>query len=269
MELLGQWVRVPLPSPQLESPGGVEPYLVIDEFFAAGFAEKLAAAFPVCSPWSRLPWERFCNPLEVKFELRRELPEVFEEAYGLLASSVCVQALQRCARLYQFAADVSLESTGLCSLPRFGRVHKHAVCGGPRAWKLIVYLSPAWCEEWGGDLTFHGGGEPDVQRIAYRFNRAVFYPTDRWSSVAGNVACPLGTYFQTLSCLYKEVECSAPELRARRTVFASLTPFQRVFLSDLYRVRTVRLLDVADLPGAWAPGSALDLLLQMPRTAEN
>jgi hypothetical protein len=264
MEPFGQWAQTPL---ELRR----EPlaHAVLDGFFPDSFASRLARSFP--QPDAPYPWVRYWNPLEVKYALNSALPEEFMEAYGALTSRPFLAYLQHHLGDATLAADVALYGAGLHCMPRFGRLHKHldathTASGLVRAWNLVVYLSEEWQSEWGGATCLYSlplATRPTVARVQCRFNRALLFDAAGWHGVPASLACPSGVYRNTLSCFYVTAQRgSASVPRRPKATFAPTTAFQEALLARLYAARAGRTLDVADVPSGWAPGNALDALLQ-------
>lgn len=263
MESFGQWVQK-----QLEIRREPFAHAVLDGFFADELAHKLSRAFPsLDAPY---PWVRYCNPLEVKYALNSALPEEFMEAYGALTSQFFLEYLQHNLGAADLSADVTLYGAGLHSMPRFGRLHKHrdgthTASGLVRKWKLVVYLSEEWQDEWGGAMCLYSPSRQVISTAAHvkcRFNRAILFDATGWHGVPNSLACPSNMYCNTLSYFFGTTQSAPLEPRRPKAEFMPTTPFQKTLLAQLYTTRAVRSLDVADVPSAWVPGNALDVLLQ-------
>ncbi|MEO7324224.1 MAG: 2OG-Fe(II) oxygenase [Dokdonella sp.] len=198
------------------------PYLVIDDFLRPEYASQLARQFP--GP-SELAWDHYAAPgLEVKLGSSREecFPEAHRRAVHDLNCGGFVRWLERVTGIDHLLADPHLAGGGLHLTRREGLlgIHAdfnwHAKLQAHRRLNLLVYLTPDWRREWGGELELWDTQAQARQRsIEPLFNRAVLFATrsDTFHGHPVPWSAPEGVNRQSIAMYYYTVARPAEEMR--------------------------------------------------------
>jgi len=86
----------------------------------------------------------------------------------------------------------------------------HPKLGKERRINIIIYMTPAWEEEWGGGLEFwsHDADKnlpkESVTKLHNKFNRAVLFDTadNSWHGLPKELECPENVYRKSLNIYY-------------------------------------------------------------------
>jgi Rps23 Pro-64 3,4-dihydroxylase Tpa1-like proline 4-hydroxylase len=190
------------------------PHLVIDDFFLPEVASELASAFPRHDDPA---WYLDDNAIEQKLALNMwdRFPSAIYRAIWFLNRADFVAELERLThcRLYP---DIRLHGGGLHSLSRGGKLNIHldysllSKLRLERRINLIIYLTPDWQTEWGGQLQLCAHDEKSSapgevrQLIEPRFNRAILSDTthNSWHGLPEPLVCPEGIFRNSLAVYY-------------------------------------------------------------------
>lgn len=208
-------------------------HIVIDDFLAEATASRVAAEFPEFS-WDG--WYVYDNAIEVKKAMNswdRFGPETYSLLW-FLNSEIFIRRLEQLTscRLYP---DFGLNGGGLHTHRSGGKLNTHLdysihpKLGLERRLNLIIYLTPDWQEEWGGELGLwrheEKTGKPGAlcSKITPKFNRAVLFDTTQnsWHGLPEPISCPTSINRNSMAVYYL---CD-PRPSASRRSRAMFTPY--------------------------------------------
>ncbi|MGA9422675.1 MAG: 2OG-Fe(II) oxygenase [Rhodanobacteraceae bacterium] len=161
------------------------PYAVMDDFLKPETARELARVFP--RPDDPVSWDHFgARGLEMKLGTSREedFPDPLRAAIHDLNAGVFVRFLEQLTGIDHLLPDPHLVGGGL-HLSRRGDhlgVHAdfnwHEKLQAHRRLNVLIYLTPDWRREYGGELElWDTSAEYLVRRVEPEFNRAVVFTT--------------------------------------------------------------------------------------------
>ncbi len=139
-----------------------------------------------------------------------------------LNSSACLQALAAFAGTPRLVADWSLEGGGVHVMARNGFLDRHADFRAHpvhRRWSrqlnVLLYLTPDWRSDWGGDLELAPPDQACTKAIEPVFGRLVLFTTTR-ESFHGvvPVRCPDGIARRSLALYFYHEEQATVPVRA-------------------------------------------------------
>ena len=200
------------------------PHIVIDEFLRPDRAAELVRVFP--RPDDAMAWDRFgIEGVEMKFGSMREdlFPAPLREAIHDLNSGPFISFLERLTGIEHLLADPHLAGGGIHLSQRGDHLGIHADFNwhprieAHRRLNLLVYLTPEWRPEYGGELElWDTTGTRLARRVEPRFNRAVIFATrsDTFHGHPNPWAAPAGVYRQSLALYYYTSSRPAAELRS-------------------------------------------------------
>lgn len=209
-------------------------YCVIDNFLEDSFAEAVANEFP--SFESTQYNGEYNNQIELKKTCNiwdKFLPNTYKLLTYLNSPEFVnrVSLLTGTDRLY---ADAGLHGGGQHTHPPGGKLNPHLdynihpKLGLQRKFNLLIYLTPAWNESWGGDFGLWNSNETGPTTlnttISPLFNRAIFFDTtmNSWHGLATEVGCPAGKSRNSIAVYYLTVPPVDTEQR-HRAKFAPTT----------------------------------------------
>jgi len=190
-------------------------YFVIDNFLKADLAHTLSKQFP---SHSSEKWFAYDNPLERKKAIQNWglFPP---ETYQLFLSLCCEKFTNKLRKLTGdecLKPDYGLHGAGWHMSKRGDHlnIHQdysiHPMANMQRKWNIIIYLTPNWKKEWGGNLEFWNHNEETNQAnqkevsIDCVFNRAVLFDTTQnsWHGFPETIKCPQGIYRKSIAMYY-------------------------------------------------------------------
>jgi hypothetical protein len=199
------------------------PHVVIDEFLRADAARELARVFP--GPDDPVAWDHYAAPgLEVKLGCGREerLPAPIREAIHDLNCGPFIRFLEQLTGIEHLLPDPHLSGGGI-HLSRHGGhlgVHAdfnwHEQLQAHRRLNLLIYLTPDWRREYGGELELWSCDGTKRERIVEPdFNRAVLFTTrsDTFHGHPNPWAAPEGIYRQSIALYYYTTSRPGDEMR--------------------------------------------------------
>jgi Rps23 Pro-64 3,4-dihydroxylase Tpa1-like proline 4-hydroxylase len=160
------------------------PHLVIDDFLPERIAQQLVDTFPGPeSPiWTRQPTEDQRNKLATTDE--GMIPALQRYVLFNLNSGAFVRFLERATGIEALIADTKLVGGGLHQIKSGGKLAVHIDYSHHpqnrlfRRLNFLLYLNPAWQEEYGGSLELWDRKISLCQKaILPRFNRAALFAT--------------------------------------------------------------------------------------------
>ncbi len=165
------------------------PHVVIDAFFAPGFAERLLAEFPAFERGNYVGDDGQPGGKSTSDKVR-ELGPAYRELDDAIQSPAFLGALSRLTGVDDLLYDRwylgggTHENRDGMSLDPHVDFNFHPSERWHRRLNLIVYLNPVWQPEWGGCFELfrdpHASPRPDV-RIAPAFNRCALFETSERS----------------------------------------------------------------------------------------
>ncbi|HET6546741.1 MAG TPA: 2OG-Fe(II) oxygenase [Rhodanobacteraceae bacterium] len=200
------------------------PHAVIDDFLRPDSAAELARVFP--RPDDPIAWDHFgARGLEMKMGSSHEerFPAPLRNAVHDLNSGMFVRFLERLTGIDHLLPDPHLVGGGL-HLSRAGDhlgIHAdfnwHEKLEAHRRLNLLIYLTPDWRPEYGGELElWDTRTEAMRQRIEPLFNRAVIFTTrsDTFHGHPNPWAAPEPVLRQSIAMYYYTTTRPAEEIHA-------------------------------------------------------
>jgi len=205
--------------------GAAEPYphVVVDEFLREDAARELARVFP--GPDDPVAWDHYAAPgLEVKLGCGREerLPAPIRHAIHELNSGPFIRFLEELTGIDHLLPDPHLSGGGIHLSRQGGHLGVHADFNwheklqAHRRLNLLIYLTPDWRREYGGELELWScDGTKREQTVEPLFNRAVLFATrsDTFHGHPNPWAAPDGIYRQSIALYYYTTNRPDDELR--------------------------------------------------------
>jgi len=204
-------------------------YCVIDNFVEPAIAEQLVAEFPSYTEES--VWNgNYANPLEIKktCNIWDRFPQTTYSVLQYFQSALFVSYLRYLTHEIELLVDPGLHGGGWHSHARGGILNPHMdydahpkIPNFQRRLNMILYLTPAWQETWGGHLGLFGNStDAPYIEIAPLFNRAViFITTDQYHGISRPITCPSTVSRQSLA-VYYGIPLTQQNRTRRRALFA-------------------------------------------------
>jgi hypothetical protein len=206
------------------------PHVVVDEFLREDAARELARVFP--GPDDPVAWDHYAAPgLEVKLGCGREerLPAPIRQAIHDLNSGPFIRFLEELTGIDHLLPDPHLSGGGVHLSRQGGHLGVHADFNwheklqAHRRLNLLVYLTPDWRREYGGELELWSCDGTKRERVVHPdFNRAVLFTTrsDTFHGHPNPWAAPEGIYRQSIALYYYTTNRPDEELRpAHNTLY--------------------------------------------------
>lgn len=204
-------------------------YCVIDNFLEHSFAEAVANEFP------KFDSTNYNGNYDNQIELKKtcnvwdKFPPNTYKLLNYLNSSAFVSKLSMLTSVSDLYADAGLHGGGQHTHPPGGRLNPHLdynihpKLGLQRKFNLLIYLTPAWNESWGGHFGLwnsNNNGPTSLNTtVSPLFNRAVFFDTtmNSWHGLATEVKCPIGQSRNSIAVYYLTTlpNDAEPRLRAK------------------------------------------------------
>ena len=189
-------------------------HCVIDNFLNDDVANKIAEDFP--SYDSGVYNGIYSNQIELKrtCNIWDRFPKSIYQLIDCLNSKKFVDILSYYTGTEKLYTDSGIHGGGLHSHPQGGKLNPHLDYSLhpklelQRKYNLIIYLTPNWQLEWGGDFGIweSDGAAPTqlIKQISPTFNRAVFFDTTQpfWHGLATTVSCPLNISRNSIAMYY-------------------------------------------------------------------
>jgi hypothetical protein len=206
------------------------PHIVMDQFLPDASARELAQVFP--GPDDDVAWDHYAAPgLEVKLGCGDEtkFPAPIRTAIRDLNSSTFLRFLEKLTGIEHLLVDAHLLGGGM-HLTRQGGVlgihsdfNWHVQIQAHRRLNLLLYLTPDWRAEYGGELELWStDGSHLVHLVDPVFNRAVLFTTrsDTFHGHPKPWAAPVGINRQSIALYYYTTERPDEEKRpAHNTLY--------------------------------------------------
>lgn len=199
------------------------PHVVVDDFLEPASAAELARVFP--RPDDAVAWEQFgIETVEKKLASAREerFPRALRAAIHDLNAGPFMTILERITGIDHLLPDPHLVGGGIHLSRRGDHLGIHADFNwhpgleAHRRLNLLIYLTPEWRPEYGGELElWNTTGTQRERSVAPLFNRAVLFATrsDTFHGHPQPWAAPDGTYRQSIALYYYTSSRPAAEQR--------------------------------------------------------
>jgi Rps23 Pro-64 3,4-dihydroxylase Tpa1-like proline 4-hydroxylase len=205
-------------------------------------------------------WYRYENPIEKKWAYKHtRFPPAIQRVYDRLHSYEFVTTLRELSGIPDLEVDPHMHGAGLHAYGRGDKLDLHLdysvhpISGKERRLNLILYLTPDWKPEYGGELElWHSDLSSCGARLPPTFNTAVLFRTSdiSYHGIPHPIQCPQGMFRRLLTVFY--VSPSRPGIQERRK--ASFIPLPGTTPSEgllkLYEIRKTRLLTADDVSSA-------------------
>ena len=190
-------------------------YYVMDDFISEEIALKLSEQFP---DHNSEKWYSYDNPLERKKAIQSWgsfSPETYQFFLALCSESF-VSQLRVLTGCKDLIPDIGLHGAGW-HMSKTGdhlNVHQdysiHPLANMQRKYNIIIYLTPDWKEEWGGNLEFwshdheKNKAKEKAVSVGCKFRRAVLFDTTQnsWHGFPDDITCPEGVYRKSIAMYY-------------------------------------------------------------------
>ena len=206
------------------------PYAVFDDFLCAGPARELAHVFP--GPEDPVAWDHYAAPgLEVKLGCSNEerLPPPLRHALHDLNSRPFIAFLEELTGIEHLLPDPHLAGGGIHLSRQGGHLGIHADFNwherlqAHRRLNLLIYLTPDWKPEFGGELELWNADATRREHVVEPlFNRAVLFATrsDTFHGHPNPWVAPEGIYRQSIALYYYTTQRPEDEIRpAHNTLY--------------------------------------------------
>lgn len=191
------------------------PHLIIDNFVSDELALELSNEFP---DYNDEKWFYYDNPLENKKANNNwgMFPSTTYKFFQYLNSENFMMSLTTDFNIKKLYSDHGLHGAGWHMHSRGGKLNVHLDYSIhpklklQRKLNLILYLTPDWNPEWGGNLEFWEH-DPKTNRplklakvIDNKFKRAVIFDTTQnsWHGFAEKLMCPNNVYRKSIAMYY-------------------------------------------------------------------
>lgn len=202
---------------QMKAYGSSAPFdhCIIDNFFKDDVVAKIVDEFP---QFDDNVWHEYNNPLEIKKTCNNwnNFPSTTYSVFEYLNSENFLNFLNRYTGLPKLYADPGLNGGGWHIHSSGGKLNTHLdysihpKLNRQRVLNLLIYVTPDWQEEWGGNLglwnSIEGQNKPGElsKTISPKFNRAVIFNTaqNSWHGLPEPINCPITQYRRSLAVYY-------------------------------------------------------------------
>ena len=179
--------------------------IVLDNFLPD--PDKVAAEFP---DFYSDVWLEYNSPIEVKKTCNNWNvfgPETYKTFSWLLSQGFA----DYLGELFgvELVGDVGLHGGGLHTHARGGKLNVHLdydihpKLDLQRYLNLIIYLTPDWKPEYGGNLGFWDDPETLIETVFCKYNRAVIFETaGQWHGLPSPITCPEGVTRNSIAVYY-------------------------------------------------------------------
>jgi Rps23 Pro-64 3,4-dihydroxylase Tpa1-like proline 4-hydroxylase len=190
-------------------------HYIMDDFISEDLALKLYNQFP---DYHSGKWYSYDNPLERKKAIQTwgSFPSETYQFFMALCSQEFVNQLRVLTGCKDLIPDIGLHGAGwhMSTKGDHLNVHQdysiHPLANMQRKFNIIIYLTPDWKPEWGGNLEFwnHNSetnkANEKVASIDCKFRRAVLFDTTQnsWHGFPDDITCPEGVYRKSIAMYY-------------------------------------------------------------------
>jgi Rps23 Pro-64 3,4-dihydroxylase Tpa1-like proline 4-hydroxylase len=191
-------------------------HIVIDNFFTEETLKGLLSEFP---DYESEIWDfHYLNAVENKKACNHwdKFPKTTYSVMSYLCGPEFVKIIEDVTGQRNTIADIGLHGGGWHGHKQSGNLNVHLdysihpKLGLERKFNLIVYLTPNWLPEWGGELQLWSHDDKTnkpkecVRSVENKFNRAILFDTTQnsWHGLPGNLNCPENEMRRSLAIYY-------------------------------------------------------------------
>ena len=189
------------------------PHVVVDDFLPSDVAREVAQSFPRPHSTEINSWKYHENENTTRWFLEdsRQFPAPMRTLAAALGERPFMQFLTTVTGIPSLLLDPYFIGGGAMSSPSGGflRVHAdfnwHALLQAWRRVNVLLYLTPDWQPDWGGQLELWArDGSVCVKTVDFCFNRAVIFTTasDSFHGQPNPLKTPKGTSRNIFSAFY-------------------------------------------------------------------
>lgn len=227
------------------------PHIIIDNFINNDLALELSNEFP---DYNDEKWFYYDSPLENKKANNNwgMFPSATYKFFHYLNSENFMISLKSDFNIKNLYSDNGLHGAGWHMHSRGGKLNVHLDYSIhpklklQRKLNLILYLTPDWNPEWGGNLELW---EHDPLRnkplklskvIENKFNRAVIFDTTKnsWHGFAEKLTCPSNIYRKSIAMYYLTDPAEDAEKRHRALYAPSEDQLNNPSIEELIKKRS-------------------------------
>lgn len=193
-------------------------YYVLDNFLEHDLAVQLSEQF---SDFNSPQWYEYNNPLEVKKTINTwyNFPAETYQFFHYMCSGDFIDMLEKITGTKDLIPDLGLHGGGWHIHGNKGKLNVHLdyslhpKLNLLRKYNIILYLSPEWQPEWGGNLEFwsHNSDtnlpKEKVATVECKFNRAVIFDASKnsWHGFNDPINCPEGHFRKSIALYYHTI----------------------------------------------------------------
>lgn len=190
-------------------------HYIMDNFISEELAIKLYNQFP---EYESEKWYAYDNPLERKKAIQTwgSFPPETYQFFMSLCSEDFMNQLRVLTGCKNLVPDIGLHGAGWHMSTRGDHlnIHQdysiHPLANMQRKFNIIIYLTPDWKPEWGGNLELwsHDSttnrAKEKVVSVDCKFRRAVLFDTTQnsWHGFPEDITCPDGVYRKSIAIYY-------------------------------------------------------------------
>lgn len=203
-------------------------YWVFDNFLPEKIALQISSEFPSLHSYD---WYEYDGPFEKKKQCGKveALGEETKKLFDHLSDTIFVQHLEALTDLRGLIPDRTLRGAGYHLHETGSHLNLHKDCSYDpvvqkhRRLNAILYLTPEWDYDWGGNLELwaEAGSQPvcPVKVISPRFNRLVVFMSDLWHGFPSNISCPSDIQRKSFAMYYHTEVSAATDMERKRALF--------------------------------------------------
>lgn len=162
------------------------PHVIIDDFLAYNHAKTLANEFRSIDLKSSPGWSHYEHENTKRWRMENDLYMTgsFRELAWFLNSRIFLLFLESVTGLNSLIGDPYFIGGGLMASEHGGFLNMHADFNWHHKLQLwrhlnfILYLTPDWDSNWGGELVLSSQYDRNITKISPVFNRAVVFNVD-------------------------------------------------------------------------------------------
>lgn len=209
------------------------PYYIIDNFLDINLAESISNEF---LDYEAEQWFIYKSPLENKKALNNWnlfKPQIYK-LISSLNSTQFIESLKQITKIENLYPDIGLHGAGLHIHGNGGKLNihldysVHPKMNLQRKLNLILYLTPGWKTEWGGNLELWSHDKennlPKNKEVVIenKFNRAVLFDTTQnsWHGFSQEITCPINIYRKSIAVYYLTDLDQNTDLNRKRVLYS-------------------------------------------------
>ena len=193
------------------------PHLIIENFLDKKIANRISDLFP---NYNEQYLHNYSNAIEEKKVTNdwNKFPKDIYSTFLYLCSERFTALLRRISGAPSLQADLGLHGGGIHMHKRGGKLNAHLDYSIhpkvklQRKLNILLYLTPNWQKEWGGELCFFENSSNKVagkllKKIEPIFNRAVIFDVTKnsWHGLPKPINCPHHISRNSLAVYYLQI----------------------------------------------------------------